>query len=426
VGLIFTYLMAYGGSVIALANPYVGFLIYVCFAVLKPGVGCWVWSVPNANYSKFLAAGVLIGWAIRGTGDWRFGRAWAAVCALVAYLAWNAISATQALVPEIAWALIDGQAKIILMVIVGLTLLDSVEKLKQLAWVILLSHAYVSYELNLDYFSGFNRMQEFGFGWLDNNSAAITLVTCIGLGIFLCLSAHRWWQKVLAAACVGVMVHAVMFSFSRGGMIGLVIVVSLSFLLIPKRPIHFLALTAGILLTLATTGPEVAKRFNSSFAADGERDASAQSRLDMWGICIRETGARPIFGLGPQHFHVHAHEFGLKAGKEAHTTWLQMAVEIGIPGVTLLLVFFMVALVRMWGLTRKSVPVQDPFFRDIARMVVAATTGYLFTAQFVTIPGIEAPYYIVLLGLGVLKLMRSPDLLRGPVPDVPTSEDTFR
>jgi O-antigen ligase len=103
-----------------------------------------------------------------------------------------------------------------------------------------------------------------------------------------------------------------------------------------------------------------------------------------------------------------------------------MAVEIGIPGVTLLLVFFMVALVRMWGLTRKSVPVQDPFFRDIARMVVAATTGYLFTAQFVTIPGIEAPYYIVLLGLGVLKLMRSPDLLRGPVPDVPTSEDTFR
>ena len=35
-GLAFTYLMTYGGSAVALVNPFVGLLIYVCFAIIRP------------------------------------------------------------------------------------------------------------------------------------------------------------------------------------------------------------------------------------------------------------------------------------------------------------------------------------------------------------------------------------------------------
>src|SRR6266545_3826438 len=197
-GLAFTYLMSYGGAVVALANPFVGLLVYVCFAILRPGGGLWYWSVPvGGDFSKILAIGLLVGWAAHGFGDWRFGRAKLIVIALLLYLAWCAFSATQALIPVVAWGYVEDQAKTILPVIVGATLIDSVRKLKQLTWVILVSHGYVAFELNLNYFSGFNRLWEIGFGFMDNNCVAITLVSCTGLGISICLGAPRIWQKGL-------------------------------------------------------------------------------------------------------------------------------------------------------------------------------------------------------------------------------------
>ena len=61
-GLIFTYLMTYGGAIIAIFNPFIGFLAYVCFAVVRP-VSMWPWGVPPGNYSRTIAIALLAGWA---------------------------------------------------------------------------------------------------------------------------------------------------------------------------------------------------------------------------------------------------------------------------------------------------------------------------------------------------------------------------
>lgn len=413
-GLLFTYAMTYGGSAVALVNPYVGLLIYVCFAIIKPGEGLWYWSVAPGNYSKVLAVSLLIGWALRLGGDWRLGRASPAVVALVLYLAWNVLSAVPAIRQDVAWDWTEKQAKIILVVVVGATLVDSVAKLRQLAWVILLSHGYVAFDLNESYFAGFNRMREIGFGGMDNNSFSIALVSCTGLGIFLCLGAARWWQKGLAAASVGCMIHAVLFSNSRGGMLGLITVLGASFLLLPRRPIYYAVVGGGIAVSLFFTGPEVAERFESAFVSKDKRDESAESRVQMWGVCARVAVENPAVGLGPHHFPVYASSFGLAQGKEAHTTWLQVAAEIGIPGAVFLLAFYLIPVVRLWPLLSEATPVTDPFLRDVARMVIASTLGFLFTAQFVTLPGLEAPYYIVLLGIGALRPLTD-DRLPPPV-----------
>jgi hypothetical protein len=105
---------------------------------------------------------------------------------------------------------------------------------------------------------------------------------------------------------------------------------------------------------------------------------------------------------------VYAQSFGLTVGKEAHTTWLQLLAEVGIPGVGFLLVYYLTALARLWPMTREAYPLPDPWLRDVARMVIAAIAGFLFTAQFVTLPGLEAPYYIALLGAGAIKLTPGP------------------
>jgi probable O-glycosylation ligase (exosortase A-associated) len=416
IGLVFTYLMSYGGAVVAIVNPFIGLLIYVCFSIFRPGSGLWYWSVPeNGSFSKILAIGLLIGWALRGFGDWRFGRSSLTVIALLAYLIWSVLAISQALIPSFAWIWVESQSKIVLVVIAGITLIDSIAKLKQLAWVILISHGYVAFELNQDYFAGFNRLWEVGFGGMDNNCMAISLVSCSGLGIFLCLGTPKLWQKTIAAACVAFMIHAILFSFSRGGMVGLIIVIAFSFLLMKRRPIHYACLVFGIGLALAAAGDEVVKRFTSAFADENERDTSAEGRLEMWKICIRITEDYPLLGLGPHHFPVHATSFGLTPNKEAHSTWLQLAAEIGVPGALFLLAFFLVTVLRLWSLKSSQYAVKDPFLLDIARMVIASIVGFVFTAQFVTLPGLEAPYYIVLLGAGALRLQTVPGLVQGEV-----------
>jgi O-antigen ligase len=117
--------------------------------------------------------------------------------------------------------------------------------------------------------------------------------------------------------------------------------------------------------------------------------------------------AHPLFGLGPHHFPVHAHEFGLTPGKEAHSLWAQIAAELGIPGLFFLVAFYAMSVTRLWSYLRRPGPEDDPWFLDTARMVIAAITGFAVSAQFVSLPGLETPYYIVLLGAGALKVVSS-------------------
>src|SRR6185437_11732346 len=157
-GLLFTYALTYGGAAAALINPFHGLLVYVAFAILRPQL-LWYWSVPAGNYSRIVAAGLLLGWALHSFGKWRFGRATGSVWALAALLAWSIVSAaTQAENKQLAWGFVEIFAKIVLPFLVGITTIDSLKKLKQLAWVILLCEGYLALEFNLWYLGGYNRL----------------------------------------------------------------------------------------------------------------------------------------------------------------------------------------------------------------------------------------------------------------------------
>jgi O-antigen ligase len=302
----------------------------------------------------------------------------------------------------LAWA--EELTKVVLPFVVGITLIDSVAQLKQLAWVIALSHGYVAYDLNRSYYAGFNRMQEVGFGGMDNNSAAITMVTCTGLALFLGFNAPRWWQKGLAFGSVVLMAHSVLFALSRGGMLGLILTSVVAFLLIPKQPRHYLGFLVTVLLVLRLAGPQVIDRFLTTFVDKETRDASAVSRVQLWQTCVEIMGKAPVFGIGPSHFRLVAHEYGYTPGKEAHTLWLSMGAEIGVMGLFFLASFYGVCMLRLWPLTRESQGDADPWLRDSARMVIASLAGFTVAAQFVSLAGLEAPYYVALLGAGTLKL----------------------
>jgi probable O-glycosylation ligase (exosortase A-associated) len=404
-GLLFTYALTYGGAAVSLYRPFYGLLIYVCFAIIKPE-SMWYWSVPAGNYSRIVAIGLLLGWVLNGCGQLRVGRGAPFVTCLICFLSWGLLSAlVVAVVPDRSFSHLEALGKIVLPFIVGVTLIENMQQVKQLAWVIALSVSYKAFDLNQTYYGGFNRLHMVGFGGMDNNCVAIELGCAVGFMFFFFFSAKKWWQKGLAAASCGFLINAIMFSFSRGGLLGLLCTGVMALVLLPKKPYHYAVFTVVVLVGLRLAGTQTMERFYTTFADKEQRDASADSRVELWKDCMELAVANPILGVGPRNFpHYAGVMFGWPYGKEAHSLWFQGLAELGFPGIGFLIAFYMICMWRLWPLTRESYRTNDPLVREYARMVIASLTGFLVSSQFVTLDGLEIPYYVVLVGAGVLKV----------------------
>ncbi len=401
-GLTYTYALTGLGAVASIFYPLVGLMIFINFAIVQPS-SMWYWSVPPYNYSRIVGIATIIGWLIQGLGSWRFARGWIIVLSFLGFFGWSVLSYASSDYPAVAENFIISLAKILLPFLIGATLIDNVPKLKMLAWTLAISQGYVAYELNLSYYAGINRVAMEGFGGMDNNFVAVAMVAGTGLAFFLGLGERRWWLKVPAFLAAALMAHVVMFSFSRGGMLALIVTGVVAFFLVVRKPRDWLIFALAVALALRLAGPEVRQRFSSVFVDPAERDRSSTSRLDSWLACLDVMYKKPVTGVGPNHWRLVAGAYGYP-GLEAHSLWFQTGAELGVPGLLFLLAFYGFAIRRLWPLVHDRTPVADPWLRDVARMVIASIVGFAVAAQFVSISGLELPYYIVLLGVVALKL----------------------
>jgi O-antigen ligase len=409
-GLIFTYGLCYGGAVVALFNPFVGLLVYVCFAIVKPEA-LWYWSVPEGHYSKIIAIGLLLGWARQGFGNWRLGKATGIAVAFAVLWLWSIVSALAAPNQERAWYFVETMLKFLLPFLVGVSLIDSVKKLKQLTWVIVLSQSYLALEFNqYYYFGGINYIRDVGFAGMEEGSITIGMVGALGLAIHLILDSETWWQKAIAFVCSGCLVNVTLLSFSRGGMLGMISVGVAALIVVPKRPKHLAVLAAGGAIALSLAGKDVMTRFSTIFRDSATRDVSAESRLVLWGNCWDAMLRHPLLGVGPWQFPLVAQsDYGWPQLKEGHSLWLQIGAELGVPGFVCLVAFYALGLLRLWPIARGRNSVQDPWLRLAARMVVTSTIGFAVAAQFISLWALELPYYAMLIGAGVIKLQSAPE-----------------
>ena len=401
-GLIFTWLLTLLGVSSSFINPYYGFLVYVALAILRPDA-LWSSHISGGKFSLIVAAAMLLNWLVRCCGNWDLGPARRVVLLFLSYWLWSVFLAFQADSPAHAWFYVEQQAKILLPFLVGITAVKTTLDLRKLAWVIVVCQGYVAMELNRWYLSGYNYLWEIGFGSLDNNSMAIGLVTALGVAFFLFFYETSYLRRAIIAGCAAFIGHAILFSFSRGAMLATVVFAGVSFFIIRKTTLHYLVFACGLVMAMFLAGPQVRERFFDTFASnDGGREASAQSRLDLWRDCATLLAEDPIMGCGPDHWPLHAHEFGWPAGKEAHSLWVQTAVELGIPGILMYMGFFVVVIWRCWLLLQRTKHEPDPWFADSARMAIASLISFMVAAQFVSLEALEIPYYVALLGAGSL------------------------
>jgi len=418
-GFLLIYGIAAFGSIAALRSPIVGLFIYVGFAVLRPQ-GIWGWAGDLTGISLVVGIATLVGWLFKGFGSRQLGRGRGIVIALGVFFVWAAISATQATDTSVAYDSLITMAKFVMPFFIGVTVLETEEHSRWMLWVIVLAQGYVGFEMNLAYLKGYNLAGD-GFAGMDNNCFGVALVSTVGPALALVMGAKKWWERVLGGVSAALMLHTILLTFSRGALVGLLVVGAAAFIIMPKRPKYLAALAVTLVLAVRFTGPQLAQRYSSTFASSEDRDSSSESRIDLWRDCFDIALGKPVFGIGPANFPVIAKERGWTEGKQAHSVWMQTLAENGFPGVAALLVFFLLAVVKLWPLARMKQTPENRYTVAVATGIITSIAGFVVAGQFVSLAGLEIPYYTTMVGVVLLKGAKRPVVVAAPVPVVRTS-----
>lgn len=161
-----------------------------------------------------------------------------------------------------------------------------------------------------------------------------------GMCGFLALGWARKSGRRLYRIAATLLFLADILSFSRGGYVGLVaggLVYAASSIpnLSPRYILRFGAATLASGILLAIFGAPVVSRFATSFSV---ADTSSAERLVLWREAVVTIAERPILGVGIGNYLSSARPL-YQAGTPfyAHNLYLDIAVELGIVGLGVLL-----------------------------------------------------------------------------------------
>ncbi len=232
------------------------------------------------------------------------------------------------------------------------------------------------------YFTGEDMVEGYRARWVevyaDPNRAAMSLALVVPLAVaFLARrGSGGWWRTVCAVAGV-LAVVAIVFTYSRGGFLGLSVAMAM-WALHERRRMRAVLVGTLFVLGLALFAPESFWQRNETVATFHE-DASAMGRVHAWQVASRINLDRPLLGVGAGTF---IFAWPLYAPPEAsrayvaHNVFLEVLGELGWVGLLFFLVFSSGAMGGAFAASR------DEGVGWLARGLAAALAGYLVCSLF--------------------------------------------
>jgi probable O-glycosylation ligase (exosortase A-associated) len=325
------------------------------------------------------------------------------------FAAWISITFVTAINHQRALEPFVEYVKIFVMFICGTFVLRTIRELWVIYFLVLGCACYASYEINFFYFvNKVMYLQQRGYGGLDNNGAALIVAMAVPLAYFA-WEASRHWTRWGFLLVIPLLVHALMLSFSRGGMLSLMVCGVLVW--IRSRNKFFLSAVYLLLgmFVLASAGKELQERFFSISKHDA--DESAQSRWTTWGIAIRMASERPLFGMGIRNSTLFTYQYGADIeGRAIHSQYLQTAADSGWVGMALYVTLLLLVFLGLWRVRRFLRKYNDPESQRVKAMasgLECALFLFCFGALFLSLEHFEMPYVLMLLAVQLYAITRN-------------------
>jgi O-antigen ligase len=173
---------------------------------------------------------------------------------------------------------------------------------------------------------------------------------------------------------VAITLFATMYTFSRGGYIAVLLSVLVLGLLKDRK----LLLVLGIfLLTWQTVVPApVRERVTMTENSNGQLEASAQERVDLWQNAEKSILHSPIVGTGYATFQLGEHVDNLK---DTHNWYVKVMVETGIIGLIIAFILLQQLLAMSYRLFKRAT---DPLYQGLGLGLLLATCSCIVANFF--------------------------------------------
>lgn len=404
IGFYFTYILSGSAFALGWVNPAYGLMVYYALAILRP-IFLWFWAFnpyDAPRFSFYVGMSTLAGWLFSGLGNWSGLKGTKlAMFGLVSYFIFGIVAwQLNGISTDLCLNQLDILAKILIMGFATLTLIRDERSIRIFGWVMVASLGYLGYTLNEWYQINPMYLHNNGFATIDNNGVGMIMVMAVPLSFFLGVLDGRWWVRLACFFAVACEVHVILFSYSRGSQLGLIMVGIAVFIFamlhLPRKMTTLAFAVLFVFMTLQMAGEGVRARFMSIFAE--ERDASAESRFTTWAAALNCMRDYPM-GVGPRNFGFHAPKYGLTAGKAVHNLFLQTGADYGWGGMIGLTTFYLATFWSAFRMASGKVSKTLLWPRYYALATCTSLGGFLICSIFIGMENVEVAYMVALLGL---------------------------
>jgi probable O-glycosylation ligase (exosortase A-associated) len=248
--------------------------------------------------------------------------------------------------------LLENFFKTVIVFILLANVIDSRTKLKHLTWGLVLMSIPLALTTVGNFSSG-NLMQTgarvagYSAGLTANpNDMALMLNLILPLCIALLLASSRASIRILLAAVACLLVIAIVATFSRGGFVALM-VTGLTYLWLYRNRAERAWIPVIVvmgLLAFPIIPSDYLERISTIVNITDDSTHSAETRIDDMKAAVRLAVAKPLVGSGIGMNVLALNEARGKTWTAVHNVYLQYLVELGLPGLGLFLLLYIICM----------------------------------------------------------------------------------
>ncbi len=336
-------------------SPDVGVLVWTWLAFMNPHRISWGFA-RELPFGEIVAIATFVGIVV--SGRWRRPPLSAVTVLLTIFILWTVFTSLLALNQKGAWAELERFLKIQVMVFVTMMLVLTREKLRALIWVVVGSIGIFGVVGGLFTLRTGGEHRVWGpddtfIG--GNNEIALALAMTIPFMRYLQLTTSRRWVSYGLLAMMVLSVVAILGTHSRGGLLGLLAMLSLLVWKSRYRVSLALVFFVTVPISISLMPQKWFDRMDS--IRNYREDESAIERLNSWQFAWNLALDRPVIGAG---FNCFTHELFARYAPEptdvhdSHSIYFEVLAEHGFVG----LLLFLCLAVSVWlscaSLTRKA------------------------------------------------------------------------
>lgn len=228
----------------------------------------------------------------------------------------------------------------------------------------------------------------------NTNDMALHVVTILPISIALLFGSRGLARKVLYAACVAVMVAAIVLSYSRGAFLAMIVVLIFVALKIgPRHRLGIIVAITGLAAAIIVFAPDkYGVRLLSIFFPSLDPGGSADFRRGELFRSLYIALRHPLLGIGMGNYQPEISYRGLVT----HNSYTQVASEMGMAALVCYTMFIVSPLRKLGKIARETFEARaNSHFYYLAVGLEASLIAYMVASFFLSVAYTWYVFYLV-------------------------------